>query len=74
MDPSSELKSEIKAILRQRCQELGLGYLDSEEIILTQLAKHLTPEDIELARMKQEIEARKAINQASSTTSQISQK
>lgn len=72
-----DLKREIKLIIRQRCDELGLDHFDNEEIIVNTLSKQLKPEDIELAKMKQEISERARINQSitiASNSSQISNK
>ena len=66
------LKEEIKVLLRQRCDELGVDYFDDEEIIVDQLTKQKTAElakkKAELDQLKKEIELRKNLNQASATT------
>jgi len=72
-----DLKEEIKSILRQRCDELGLEYFDSEELIINKLTNHVKANDqqaAELEQLKREIEMRKSINQTSAASTQTVQK
>ncbi len=69
----SELKEDIKFILRQRCDELGLEYFDSEQILINKLSNHvneqkelkrqMSADQRELEQLQREIELRKGINQ-----------
>jgi len=67
------LKEEIKVLLRQRCDELGVDYFDDEEIIVDQLTKQKTAElakkKAELDQLKKEIELRKSLNNPTPQTS-----
>ena len=69
---SEELKEEIKQLLRERCDELGIEYFDNEDSIskvLIENAKQKSAQEAEeLAKLKLEIQERKRTNLADLNT------